>query len=54
MTFDLLQYPSALVSQTSKGSPVWRVTAGCMRDILVLYETDHIYVIDFLTCVFTF
>ena len=39
ITIDLLQFPSALVSQTSKGSPVWRVTAGCMRDIL--YETDY-------------
>ena len=39
ITIDLLQFPSALVSQTSKGSPVWRVTAGCMQDIL--YETDY-------------
>ena len=39
MTIDLLQFPYALVSQTSKGPPVWRVTAGCMRDIL--YETDY-------------
>ena len=39
ITIDLLQFPYALVSQTSKGPPVWRVTAGCMRDIL--YETDY-------------
>ena len=39
ITIDLMQFPSALVSQTSKGSLVWRVTAGCMRDIL--YETDY-------------
>ena len=37
-TIDLLSFPSALASQTSKGSPVWRVAAGCMRDIF--YETD--------------
>ena len=41
ITIDSLQCPSALVSQTSKGSPVWRVTAGCMREIL--YEMDYTY-----------
>ena len=42
ITIDLLQFPYALVSQTSKGPPVWRVTAGCMRDIL--YETDYTFI----------
>ena len=44
ITIDLLQFPSALVSQTSKGPPVWRVTAGSMRDIL--YETDYIMTVQ--------
>ena len=49
MTIDLLQFPYALVSQTSKGPPVWRVTAGCMRDIL--YETDYTSATLFPTCI---
>ena len=39
ITIDVLQFLYALVSQTSKGPPVWHVTAGCMGDIL--YETDY-------------
>ena len=42
ITINLWQFPSALVSQTSKGSPFWRVTAECMQDSL--YETDYMCV----------
>ena len=48
ITIDLLQFPYALVSQTSKGPPVWRVTAGCMRDIL--YETDYSILVRTYAC----
>ena len=50
ITIDLLQVPSALVSQTSKGSPIWRVPAGCMRDIL--YETDYSSLNKYLDMIF--
>ena len=54
ITIDFLQFPYALISQTSKGPPVWRVIAGCMRDIL--YETDymlepHYHPWEIVTCV---